>query len=186
MSDTATTDAPAEATPAATDTATPDADLNAEVEKWKTQARKHEERAKANAKAAQELEQLRQQTMSDTEKAIAQAKVEARAEVLRELGSERVADAVRVATAGRNLDVDALLEGLDASRFLNEDGTPDRDAIAAWIDRIAPAQVEQDEPAPAATSSYVDLGQGPRGAAASTMALNGDPLLKAVQKKLTS
>lgn len=182
MTDTATTDAPAEDAPA-TDTAPETPDVTAEVEKWKAQARKHEERAKANAKAAQELEQLRQQTMSETEKAIAQAKAEARAEALREVGAERVADAVRVATAGRNLDVDALLEGLDPSRFLTDDGLPDRDAIEAWVERIAPTRDEPEQvrvPTP-----LVDLGQGSRGAATSAaMALNGDPLLKAVQEKL--
>lgn len=173
MSDAPTTDAPADDTPAA-DTATETPDVNAEVEKWKAQARKHEERAKANAKAAQELEQLRQQTMTETERAIAQARLESRTEVLREIGAERVADAVRVASAGRNVDVEALLEGLDTSRFVSDDGTPDREAIAAWIDRIAP---QADEPA-----GFPDLGQGPRGG--NDLPLNGDPLLNAVRERL--
>lgn len=169
----------AETTPQTTPDTTMPPEIKAIVDKERQSAKEAEKARKA---LEREVEQLRQQTMSDTEKAIAQAKVEARTEVLREVGSERVADAIRVATAGRNLDVDALLEGLDASRFLNEDGTPDRDAIAAWIDRIAP-KIDEVDPDPV-TPPTVDLGQGPRGAAASTMALNGDPLLKAVQSKL--
>ena len=149
-------------------------DLNAELEKWKAAARKHEDRAKANAKAAQELEQLKTASMSDLEKAVAQAKAEARTQTLVELGSERVADAVRVAAAGRSVDVDALLDGLDRSRFLTDDGTPDREAIEAWVERIAPKPTE---------GTFPDLGQGARGAT-DTRALNGDPLLKDLKNKL--
>jgi uncharacterized membrane protein YqiK len=58
----------------------PPADTAAEVAKWKDLARKHEERAKQNAKAAQELEQLKAQSLSETEKAIEAAKAEGRSE----------------------------------------------------------------------------------------------------------
>jgi uncharacterized membrane protein YqiK len=58
----------------------PPADTAAEVAKWKELARKHEERAKQNAKAAQELEQLKAQSLSETEKAIEAAKAEGRSE----------------------------------------------------------------------------------------------------------
>jgi hypothetical protein len=175
MSDTSADTATAETT---TDTSDTGADLAAEVEKWKAQARKHEDRAKANANAARELEQLRQQSMSDTEKAAAQAKAEGRAEALREVAAERVADAVRVAAAGRNVDVDALLEGLDRTRFAGDDGIPDRDAIQAWIDRIAP----KPDDTTTDTVLVADLGQGVRGN--SSMALNGDPLLRDLKSKL--
>lgn len=177
MSDTAAdtaTDAP-ESTPEA-DVTAPDTgdDLTAELSKWKAQARKHEERAKANAAAAKELEKLREQSMTDQERAVEEARKAARSEALAEVGSARVEDAVRVAAAGRPVDVDALLEGLDRSRFLNEDGQPDRDAIAAWVDRIAPASET--------TPARVDLGQGARRSAA--LALNGDPLLNDLKSKL--
>lgn len=160
--DAATTDAP--------DTGAPD--LASEVEKWKAQSRKHEERAKANANAAKELETLKQASMSELEKAVERAKAEGHAEAITKLGAERVADAIRVATAGRDLDVDALLEGLDRSRFLTESGEPDREAITAWIERIAP----KSEP------KTPDLGQGARGS--NTQALNGDPLLRDLKSKL--
>ena len=84
MSDT-TPDTGTEPTPEAepqepSDTPDPAA-LTADLEKWKAQARKHEERAKANANAAKELEQVRQASMSDQEKAVEIARQQARAEV---------------------------------------------------------------------------------------------------------
>lgn len=180
-----TTDAPDTGTdPTATDQPTQDqpdtgADLTAELEKWKAQARKHEDRAKANAAAAKELEQLKQQSMTDQEKAVEAAKAAARAEVLAEVGASRVDDAVRVALAGRPVDVDALLEGLDRSRFLDDTGTPDRDAIGAWVDRIAPLP-EQPETQQA---QVFDLGQGARSSSLG-QPLDSDPLLRDLKSKL--
>ena len=49
-----------------------------------------------------------------------------------------VADAFRVAAAGRGLDVDEVIDGINLAKFVGEDGTPDRDAVAAFVDRIAP------------------------------------------------
>lgn len=161
MSDTApeTGDTPTPTEPPEEAATAPNLDeLAAEVDKWKAQSRKNEERAKANAAAAKELEALKASTMSETEKAVAEAKAAGRAEALAELGAARVEDAVRVALAGRNADVDALLEGMDRSRFLDDDGQPDRDGIAAWVDRIAPAPTEPPTPV------VPDLGQGVRGA----------------------
>lgn len=157
-------------------TTTPDTgDLAAEVQKWQNLARKHEERAKANAAAAKELETLRAQSMTDQEKAVAAARTEARAEALREFGTSRVDDAIRVAAAGRNIDVDGLLEALDRARFIGENGEPDRAAIAAWIDRIAP-KPDDNGPRP------LDLGQGVRGG--QNAALNGDPLERSLKQAL--
>ena len=127
-------------------------DLAAEVEKWKQFARKHEERAKANSNAAKELEKLKQASMTEQEKAVEQARAEARAEALREVGVSLVEAQVKVAANGRGVDVDALLEGLDKTKFLNGDGQPDTEAITKWVDRIAPDDK--------ATQVFPDLGQG--------------------------
>ena len=79
-----------------------------------------------------------------------EAREAARSEVLGELGAERVADAFRVAAAGRGLDVvDEVIDGINLAKFVGEDGTPDRDAVAAFVDRIAPEQ----EPASRRTSA---------------------------------
>lgn len=129
---------------------------------------KWEKRAKANADAAKELERIQRESLPEQERLVAEAAAAARAEVLAEVGSSRVDDAVKLAAAGRPVDVEALLEGLDRNRFL-VDGQPDAAAISAWVDRIAPAPTEQQAPA----SPWPDLGQG----ATNSTPLGSDPLL---------
>jgi hypothetical protein len=180
MSDAAATATDA-TTPAADDTATESeqqdaTDYKAEAEKLKAASRKWEDRAKANAAAAKELDELRKQSMSDIEKAVDAARNEARAEVLREVGATRVDDAVKVAAAGRRVDIDALLEGLDRSRFLTDEHLPDTDAIAKWVDRIAPVPDDSSSPFP-------DLGQGVRTSAVSPG--DDDALLSSVKSALS-
>lgn len=146
---TTTTEAPPDPTPAQGD------DPAAEVERLRSElqkARKWEERAKTNAGAAKQLEELRKQHESDQDRAVREAVENARTQVFAELGSERVADAFRVAAAGRGLDVDDVLDGINLARFMGDDGQPDRDAVQAFVDRISPAS----EPGP------LDLGQGAR------------------------
>lgn len=157
--------------------ATPETDVAAELEKWKTMARKQEERAKANAQAAKELDEFKRQSMTDQERAVAEAVDAARKSTIAELSGRLVDAEVRAAAAGRNVDVDALLEGLDRGRFLTDTGEPDRQALTSWIDRVAPVAASQPPPAPA----WPDLGQGAR---TDSMALNGDPLLQALKGKL--
>jgi len=151
----------------------PGVDWEAEAEKWKRQARKHEDRAKANASAAKELEELRRQSMTDQDKAVAEAKASARAEVITEVAGRVVRAEVRAAAAGRLADeaVTVLVGGMDVSAFIDADGEVDSDKIAAFVDGIAPAE----SPPP-----FPELGQGARG----PTALNGDPLLRDVKAKL--
>lgn len=148
-----------------TDTTT---DTVADVAKWKALAQKHEDRAKANAGAVKELETLRQQSMSDTDKAVAVARAEARTEALREAGAKLAESHMRLAAAGRNVDIDALIEGVNVAKFLDDAGDPDVKAITAWVDRVAP-------PATADTTGKRDTGTGVRGQ--SKPALNDDNVL---------
>jgi hypothetical protein len=155
----------AEETPAET----PDTgDLAKELDKWKAQARKHEERAKANALAAKELEQVKQQSMSEIERAVEQAKSDGRAEGLR-VGSVKIAAAELKAAATGRLDADqlaTLLENVDLARFLDEDGEVDGEKVAKFIDGIAPKPTEPTEP------SFPAFAQGARG----SVPLGGDAL----------
>jgi len=137
-------------------------DWEAEAKKWQEQSRKQEARAKANAAAAKELESFKLASMSEQEQAVAQARTEGEQAALLKVGSRLVDAEVRVAAAGRNADIDALLEGLDRTKFLTDEGEPDVDAIKAWVERIAPAQAET-ETGPLA--GQIDLGQGSRSAA---------------------
>jgi hypothetical protein len=173
------------------DTATVDvATLTAELDKWKGLARKHEDRAKANAAAAKERDEIRQASMTEQERAVAEATAAARAEVLAEVGSTLVdaevkTAAANLAAAGRAVDAEALLEGdaLNRAAFLGEDGRPDTTKIAAWLDNVAPKATEPDQQQPTAPV-WPDLGQGQRGPANKDMALNGDPLLRDLKAKL--
>lgn len=133
-----------------------DKDWEAEALKWKALARKHEN---ANASSLKELEQLRTAQMTDSEKAIAEAEKRGRDAALKELRADMARTKFQAQAAGKVADVEALLEVVDVSRFLKEDGI-DEDAIAATIERftkVAPAQ-----PAPPKFGS-VELGpQGDR------------------------
>lgn len=173
MSDTPADTATTETTVEVTETTTPDVDtLTAELEKWKAQARKHEERAKANSAAAKELEQAKLAALSDQEKAVELARQQARAEAFAQLGGQLVDMAVTAAVAGRGIDAEALLDGLDRTRFLGEDGSVDQAAVVAWVDRIAPKPTEPHFP---------DLGQGARG---SSIPLGSDPLVESLKQSL--
>lgn len=154
--------------------ATGEKDWKAEYERLQANSRKWEERAKANAEAAKELEKLREQSMTDQERAVAEAAAKARADALAEVAGERVADAIRAVAAGRVADVDALIDGINPGRFLDDNGTPDREAIGGWLDKVAPAPQEPTAP------TFPDLGQGARGG--QPMALNGDELENALRK----
>lgn len=119
----------------------PDAAVLADkLTKANAEAKRYRLEAKANA---DQLAQLTQQSMSDNEKAIAIARAEARSEALRESGARLVDAEVRAAVGGRSIDVKALLEGLDRTRFLDDDGEPNVEAITKWVDRIAPPVEDQ-------------------------------------------
>jgi hypothetical protein len=170
--DTAPTDAPTDTPADAPDTDT--TDWKAEAEKHKALARKHEDRAKANAAAAKELESLRASTMTDQEKAVAEAVAQARQETLAAVGSHLAAAEVRIAAAGRldDAQLSTLLDNVDLAKFLAEDGTVDGARVAAFVDGIAPKPTDN-----AGGFPPVDLGQGAR----SGPALNSDPLLDAIK-----
>lgn len=193
MSDTAPdtgTEPEAPPTPSAPAAATSDMDaLVKDVEKWKAHAQKHEKLWKdvENSDAAKlkrelaasrkEIEALQRAGMTEQEKVVAEAVAAARTETLKAVGARLVDAEVRAAAAGRDLDIDALLEGLDRSRFLDDDGEPKVDDIVGWVNRLSPA------PDPNGTPRVPDLGQGARGkpAAAATGLGNDDDLTRALK-----
>lgn len=151
---------PPPTTPPATPPATGDDPAN-ELAKWKELARKNEAKAKANAQAVSELAALKASQMTDTDRAVQTARDEAKAAALKSLGVRLVASEVRVAAAGRQVDVDTLLEGMDASKFLDADGEPDTTAIQGWVDKVSPPAATEDPK----TLPFPDLGQGTRSGA---------------------
>jgi hypothetical protein len=189
----ATTSTPAPPTPPAATTDT-GAALLAEVEKWKTLARKHEDRSKANADAVKraeqlqaELEQFRAASMSETEKALTKAVKEAeqraRGEALTAVGQRLVRAEFRAQAAGSIPDLDGVLDDLNLAKFVGADGEPDTRAIEAAVRRLTPpkpAEPETPTQPVLAPGPRPDLTQGNR----QTLPLNGDPLLDSLKAKL--
>lgn len=159
-------------------TTPPDTDALKSALDKERQARKDAEKA-AKAQAS-ELDRLKAELMSDQEKAIKVARDEAVRETTTRMASRLVASEVRAALAGRSVDADALLEGLDAGRFLGDDGDVDTNAVKAWVDRIAPAAAPADPLAP----QVVDIGQGNRGTTPAYGIGDDDPLLRDLKSKL--
>jgi hypothetical protein len=146
-------------------------DLSAEIDKWKSLSRKHEERAKANADAAKELDELKRSMLSDQEKAIEAVKIETRQQTMAEFAAKLVDAKLQVHLNGKALKADSVLS-FNKSAFITETGDVDEDAIQAWVE----SNSQTIEP------SYPDLGQGER--SNPPTALNSDPLLAALKSKL--
>lgn len=135
-----------------------------EATDWKSEARKWEDRAKANKKAADELERQRQATMSEAERAVLEAETRGRSAAALEFG-KRLAKSEFDSLAGRRnsgFDTSPVFEYLDLGRLVGEDGEPDSKAIKAAVDRLVP------EPQPT-TPSYDG---GARTAASSPVNMN--------------
>lgn len=135
----------------------PQPDLDDPGKRALDQERKARRDAEKQLKATQgELEQLRQAQMNDQEKAIAEAVAKAKAGVLAEVGGRLVDAEFKAAAAGRSIDVDVMLEGLDRAKFLTEDGQPDTERITGYVDRLAPKSSAKLAP------TARDMGQGAR------------------------
>lgn len=107
---------------------------------WKAEARKWEDRAKANKKAADDLEKQRKAAMTEAERAVAEAEERGRKAATSDFGS-RLAKSEFVAAAARrnpSFDAAAVLEDLNLARFVTDDGEPDAKAIEAAVVRLVP------------------------------------------------
>src|SRR4051812_25408166 len=107
---------------------------------WKAEARKWEQRAKDNQKAAREFESQRKASMTEAERAVAEARESATAEVRKEYGSRLAQTEFRAAAATRNpeFDVAKALKYVDLASFVGEDGEPDTKAITAAVNDLIP------------------------------------------------
>lgn len=123
-------------------------DLDAELAKWKEQARKHERRAKDNAAAAKELDDIKKSQLTEQERLVA----ETRQSTLQEVAGKLVDAEFKAATQGRFVSPDAAL-AFDRKEFISPDGEIDSDAIRTWVEAntMTPEQPK------------VDFGQGSRG-----------------------
>lgn len=134
---------------------TPWRDMTAEqqVNYWQAQARKHEDRVKAYGgltpdqlndlqERAEQYDVLAAASQTDAERAVNEAAHNARLIAEAELMPRLVTAEFRAAAAGR-LEPDKLatiLEPLDLSKFLTDDGEVDTDKVTSYVDGIAPAK----------------------------------------------
>jgi len=88
-----------------------------------------------------QLAELQRQNMSASQRAIEDARTEGRLSAVKEAGTRVAVEAFRAAATGRLPDAAAIetaLEALDLSRFVNDRGEIDRDAIARLVEKLAP------------------------------------------------
>jgi len=108
-----------------------------QVEERLKASRKWEQRARDNMNAAEELAKLRQSSMSDTERAVEQARAEARKEAYAETSERLAAAEVRAALAGVVDDPDAIVEDLNLSRYVTDEGDVDAKAVKVLAEKYA-------------------------------------------------
>jgi ribosomal protein L17 len=122
--------------------------------------------------AKQALATAQQASMSDQEKQIAVARAEGKAEAAKEAAERLAAAEFRIAAAGRLANPEAALAMLDMAKLVQKNGEPNRQAIAALVEQLAPQQAQQPG------GGHV-IPTGPR--TASTPAADGD-WLRQVQR----
>jgi thioesterase domain-containing protein len=101
---------------------------------WKAEARKWEERAKANKDAAAKLAEIEAANQTEAEKAAARA--EAAEKRAQELTDRTVRAEVRSLAKGRLVDPDDAPRFLDLKAFVDDDGNVDEAAITKAIDDL--------------------------------------------------
>jgi len=105
---------------------------------------------------AEQYQQLVTASQSEHERAVAEARRQGHASALAEAGGQLVEQWLRAAAVGRIPEegVNALLQGLDRSRFLNPQGGVDTDKVWQFVSSVAP------QPAAAATAAAVPPAPG--------------------------
>lgn len=157
-------------------------DWKAEAQKWERRAKADAEKAKANAAAAAELQKLTKAQMTEHERALDAARTEGQQLAAKALGGQMVSMALRAAAAGR-LDtavIDRLAETVNPSIFLKDDHTVDMDAVADFVNGIAPKESKKEADEKPPDPRFPEIGgQGAKGDSA--LALNGNAFVQALE-----
>lgn len=105
-------------------------DLRKESAKYRT----------ANKALEKELETLRQASMSADEKALAEAEARGRTAASTEWGSRLARSEFNAQAAKRNPEFkpEDVMDFVDLSKFVGEDGEPDVKAISSAVERLVP------------------------------------------------
>ncbi|WP_052422510.1 hypothetical protein [Nonomuraea candida] len=151
-----------EATPSVEELRARIAQLEEAEAKLKTESRKWEERSKSNYAKLMDFERAgmsdAERAKADQERIIAEAAENARRAVLGEVGSKLAAAEFKAAAAKAGIDADDLLDVIDVSKFLGEDGSPNSEVINERVSALASkwSQPKWDQ----------NLGIGPQGSGA--------------------
>ncbi|WP_395759482.1 hypothetical protein OIE82_27150 [Streptomyces althioticus] len=114
------------------------AELTAERDKWKALSRQNEKKWEDTSG---ELAKLKEAQMTEAEKAIEAARTEGRNSALSEVGTDLVTAemALQAATAGVTLPP---AEYLNVSKFLGDDGRPNKEAVKSFVETLPKAKEE--------------------------------------------
>lgn len=150
------------------DDAGSDTDSAAEIAKWKSLARKHEDRAKANAAAAKELERVRAEGMSETDRAVAEAELRGRTAANVEHAQALAGARIEAALTGVVPDPAGVVEDLNLSKYVTDTGDVDTEAIETLRAKYAELAAgnngnDDDEEDRKPPRRKPNLGQGNRG-----------------------
>lgn len=141
--------------------------LKAERDKWKTQSRKHEQRAKANAKAARELEDLRNKSLPADEAAVREAEERGRTAARAEHAQALAGARIEAALTGIVPDPADIVDELNLAKYVDDDGEVDSDAIeelkTKWAARMGSKNEDDDDADGDKPKRKADLKQGKRG-----------------------
>lgn len=127
------------ATPPASPPATPPAPpaTGGDGTDWKAEARKWEDRAKANKTAVDELATLKAANMSEQEKAVTEAETRGRTAAAATYGQKLASAEFRAACAAAHIDLGEAAEYIDVSRFVADDGEVNVTAIKSAVTKFS-------------------------------------------------
>jgi O-succinylbenzoate synthase len=128
--------------------------------------KKYEAERKVRARVERELAQLRASSLSESEKAVEEARAAGRKEGAKQAGVRLVAAEFRAKAAEARLpNLGPLLDVLDLTRFVDDDGEPDSDAIQAAVERISEGLATTDSGKAAPKAPDIPKGVHPKSAA---------------------
>lgn len=159
MSDTTTEGAPAPEAPTIhADSSTPSPDPADDPTKLLAQLRgEAAKERKARQALERQLSELQTAQMSDQERAMTEAEARGRTAAMAEFGMSLAAAKIEAQLAGIVPDPAAIVEDLNLSRYLGEDGQVDMEKVAALRDRYMSLIPPAGQPAPPSVPT------GPRG-----------------------
>lgn len=113
------------------------ASVAADRDKWKKISRKHEQRAKANAKAAKELAELKKKGLPDDQRAVTEAEERGRTAAAADFAQQLAGARIEAALTGIVDDPADLVEELNLAKYVTDDNEVDHDAIDELKDKWA-------------------------------------------------